>query len=85
MGSLKQFHLVRSPMRDKYITEAWKEAKAIVNANYDIPARVAKRITIRVPEAPVGSDICLKDTDNVRLLNRLFPQLERVMSLMPWW
>ncbi len=59
---------VRSPMRDKDITEAWREAKAIVNASYDIPARVAKRITIRVPEAPVGSDICLEGIGNVRRL-----------------
>ncbi len=46
-------------MRDKDLTEAWREAKAIVNTNYDIPARVAKRIKIPAPGAPVGSYICL--------------------------
>lgn len=59
---------IQSPKCDTDATEAWKEAKVIVNANYDIPARVAKQIKICVPEAPIGSDICLEGLGNVKRL-----------------
>ncbi|MPC41064.1 hypothetical protein E2C01_034645 [Portunus trituberculatus] len=59
----------RRPSKEKNdVIEAWKEIKVIVYASYDIPARVTKRIEIRVTEAPLGSDICLQSIGNVRQL-----------------
>ncbi|RUM27774.1 MAG: hypothetical protein DSY32_05100, partial [Aquifex sp.] len=59
---------IYAPKRPTDVTEGWKEVKATVYGDQEIPDRVAKRITIRVPDAPVGSDICL---DGIGPIKRL--------------
>lgn len=70
-SSIGKPHLIpsiQSPKGDMDVTDGWREAKVIVNANYDIPSRVAKRIKVRVPEAPIGSDVCLEGIGSVKRL-----------------
>ncbi len=41
------------------ITKAWKNTKAIVCGDCEIPDHVAATIRIPVPDEPVGSHVCL--------------------------
>ncbi len=50
------------------ITKAWKNFKATVCGDYDIPDRVAAPFRIRVPDAPIGSHVCLEGSTNIKRL-----------------
>ncbi len=75
--------LVQIPAHQKDVTKRWKEVKATVSGDHEIPDRVAKRVQIRVPNAPVGSIRTEIAMSNVRQLNLLFPLFGRDMSPTP--
>lgn len=53
------------PARQEDVSRGWKHVKAVVYGDHEIPDRVAMRVPIRVPDAPVGSDICLEGIGNL--------------------
>ncbi len=59
------------------ITKAWINIKATVCGDYEIPDRVAKPIQLHLPDAPVGSHVCLEGSLNIRLLNLPFTWLKK--------
>jgi len=59
---------VHTPERQTDVTEGWKEVKATVFGDHETPDRVAKRVTIRVPDAPMGSGLCLDGIDPIKRL-----------------
>ncbi len=61
--------LVLIPARQEDVIKRWKEVKATALGNHEIQDHVAKRIQIRVLDAPVVSDICL---DGNSYIQRLF-------------
>ncbi len=50
------------------ITKAWKNIKATVCRDYEIPGRVASPIRVRVQDAPVGGDVHLEESPNIKRL-----------------
>ncbi len=46
---------MQTPERQEDVTKGWKEVKATVLRDHEIPDRVANRIPVRVPDATVGS------------------------------
>ncbi len=50
------------------VTKAWKNIKASVCEDYEIPDRVVALIRVRVPHAPVGSHVCLEGSKHIKIL-----------------
>ncbi len=59
---------VQTPERQEDVTKRWKEVKATVLGNHEIPDLVAKRIPVRVSDATLGSDICFDGNSSIRRL-----------------
>ena len=59
---------VQAPEQQMDVTEVWRDVKDSVFGDHEIPDRVAKRITIRIPEAPVGNDIFLDGINHIQRL-----------------
>ncbi len=78
--------LAQTPARQEAVTKRWKEVKATVLRDHEIPDRVAKRTQIRVPDAPMGRDTCLDRNSYIQRLavKLLFPMFERDMSPTPY-
>ncbi len=50
------------------INKAWKNIKATVCGDHEIPDLVAAPVRVRVQHAPVGSHVCLKGSKYIKRL-----------------